>query len=91
MAPTLPSSQEKRKRNVLTLPKKIELVKRIEKGGSRAKLMAEYGVVSSTLCGLKKQKDKLFSFVASTDEGPTGKIQKTKTLNPLPLSHYFTK
>ena len=53
MAPTLPSSQEKRKRNVLTLPKKIELVKRREKGESREKLMAEYGVGSSrTSCYL---------------------------------------
>ena len=79
MAPTLPSSQEKRKRNVLTLPKKIELIKRMEKGESRKKLIAEYGVGSSTLYNLKKQKDKLLSFVAST-EGPTGKIQKRKTL-----------
>ena len=79
MAPTPPSSQEKRKRNVLILPEKIELIKRMEKGESRAKLMAEYGVGSSTLYDLKKQKDKLLSFVAST-EGPMGKIQKRKTL-----------
>ena len=64
---------------VLTLPKKTELVKHMERGGSRAKLMAEYGVGSSTLYNLKKQKDKLLSFVAST-EGPTDKIQKRKTL-----------
>ena len=79
MASTPPSSQEKRKRNVLTLPKKIELVKRMEKGESREKLMAEYGVGSSTLYDLKKQKDKLLSFVAST-ESPTGKVEKRKTL-----------
>ena len=64
---------------MFTLPKKIELVKRMEKGESRAKLMVEYGVGSSTLYDLKKQKDKLLSFVASA-EGPTGKIQKRKTL-----------
>ena len=79
MPPTPPSTQEKRKRNVLILPKKIELVKWMEKGESCAKLMAEYGVGSSTLCDLKTQKDKLLSFVAS-NEGPTGKIQKRKTL-----------
>ena len=64
---------------MLTLPKKIELVKCMEKGERRAKLMAEYGVGSSTLYDLKKQKDKLLSFVGST-EGPTGKIQKGKIL-----------
>ena len=41
-------------------------------------LMAEYGVGSSTLCALKKR-NKLLSFVASTED-PTGKIQKRKTL-----------
>ena len=79
MAPTPLSSQVKRKRLVLTLPKKIELVKRMEKGESRAKLMTEYGVGSSTLYDLKKRKDELLSFVTST-ESPTGKIQKRKTL-----------
>ena len=41
--------------------------------------MAEYGVGSSTLYDLKKQKDKLISFVTST-EGSTGKVEKRKTL-----------
>ena len=41
--------------------------------------MAEYGVGSSTLYDLKKQKVKLLSFVAST-EGLTGKGEKRKTL-----------
>ena len=63
---------------MLTLPKKTELVKLMENGESRTKLMAKYGVGSSTLYYLKKQ-DKLLSFVDST-EGPTGKIQKRKTL-----------
>ena len=79
MAPIPPSSQEKRKRLVLTLPKKIGLVKRMEKGESCAKLMAEYGVGSSTIYDLKKQKDKLLSFVAST-EGPTSKTENRKSL-----------
>ena len=50
----------------------------MEKGDSRAKSMAENRVGSSTLYDLKKQ-DNLLSLVAST-EGPTGKIQKRKTL-----------
>ena len=54
MALTPPSSQEKRKRLVLTLPKKIELIKRMEKDESSVKLMAENGVSSSTLYNLKK-------------------------------------
>ena len=63
---------------MLTLPKKIKLVRRMEKGESRSKLMAELGVGSSTLYDLKKQV-KLLSFVASTD-GPSAKIEKRKTL-----------
>ena len=51
----------------------------MEKGESRVKLMAEYGVGCSTLYDLKKQKDKLLSFVASI-EGRTGKVEKRKTL-----------
>ena len=77
MGPKTPQSHKKRKRNVLTLSKKIELVK--EKGESRSKLMAEYGVESSTLYDLKKQKYKLLSFVGTTD-GPSGKTEKRKTL-----------
>ena len=84
MGPKTPQSQEKRKRNVLTLSKKTELVKRMEKGESRSKLMGEYGVGSSTLYDLKKQKDKLLSFVGSTD-GPSGKIEKRKTLKGVKL------
>ena len=59
MGPKTPQSTEKRKRNVLTLPKKIELVRRMEKGESRSKLMAEFGVGSSTFYDLKKQEVKL--------------------------------
>lgn len=82
MAPTTPKTPKdgpKRKRFVLTLPKKIELVQRLEKGESRSKLMAEYGVSSSTLYDLKKQKDKLLAFVGSTD-GPSVAVDKRKSL-----------
>ena len=51
----------------------------MEKGESRAKLMAEYGVGSLTLYDLKKQKDQLLSFIASTD-GPTAKIEERNSL-----------
>ena len=56
-----------------------------EKGESHRKLMAEYGVGSSTLYDLKKQ-DKRLSFVAST-EGLTGKNQKRKTLKGLQMQY----
>ena len=87
MAPTPPKSsskdkckdEPKRKRFVLTLPKKLELVRRMEKGESRVKLMAEFGVSSSTLYDLKKQKAKLEAFVGST-ESPTSFIDKRKSL-----------
>ena len=89
MAPTQPSSQEKRKTNELTLPKKVEPVKHMKKGESRVKLMAEYGVGSLTLYDFKKQKDKLLSFMAST-EGTMGKIQKRKFLSRL-CAHFCVR
>jgi len=66
MAPPLGKTPEKRKRFVLTLPKKIELVQRMEKGESRSKLMAEFGVSSSTLYDLKKQKENTSYFKLKT-------------------------
>ena len=51
----------------------------MEKGDSHAKLMAEYGVGYLTLYDLKKQKNKVLSFVVST-EGPTTKTEKRKSL-----------
>ena len=68
----------KRKMFVLTLPKNLELVHRMEKGESRAKLMEEFGVSSSTLYDLKKQKAKLEAFVGST-ESPTAFLEKKKS------------
>ena len=72
-------SEVKKARFVLSIQRKVELVRRMEKGESRAMLMEEFGVSSSTLYDLKKQKDKLLSFVGST-ECPTKKIEKRKTL-----------
>ncbi len=70
---------EKRKRLVLTIKQKLEIVKRLEKGESRSKIMYEFNVSSSTLYDLKKQKDKLLEFM-SNSEGPTKKFVQRKTL-----------
>ena len=72
-------SEAKRARLVLSIQKKVELVQRLEKGESRATLMEEFGVSSSTIYDLKKQKSKLLGFVGST-EGPTKTNETRKTL-----------
>ena len=63
----------------MSIPKKVELIQRLEKGESRASLMEEFGVSSSTMYDIRKQKEKLLSFVGST-ECPTKKIEKRKSL-----------
>ena len=70
---------------MLTLEKKVQLVERMEKGESRAKLMAGFGVSSSTLYDLKKQKEKLKAFMASTD-APSSNLAKRKSLKGARLS-----
>ena len=72
-------SEVKRARFVLSIQRKVELVQRLERGESRASLMEEFGVSSSTIYDLKKQKAKLLGFVGST-EGPTKTNEARKTL-----------
>ena len=69
----------KRKRNVLTLKQKLELLDKMEKGVSRGQLMEEYHVGSSTLYDIKKQGSQLRSFVINSESGKA--VENRKTLH----------
>lgn len=57
----------KRKHVTLTIPQKLEIIRRLESGESRTSIMEEYNIGSSTIYDIKKRKDQLCSFVASSE------------------------
>ncbi|XP_069821771.1 large ribosomal subunit protein uL23m isoform X1 [Dendropsophus ebraccatus] len=57
----------KRKHVTLTIPQKLEIIRRLESGESRTCIMEEYNIGSSTIYDIKKRKDQLCSFVASSE------------------------
>ncbi|KAM4018545.1 large ribosomal subunit protein uL23m isoform 1-T1 [Anomaloglossus baeobatrachus] len=57
----------KRKHVTLTIPQKLEIIRRLESGESRASIMEEFNIGSSTIYDIKKRKDQLCSFVASSE------------------------
>jgi DDE superfamily endonuclease./Tc5 transposase DNA-binding domain./CENP-B N-terminal DNA-binding domain. len=57
----------KRKHVTLTIPQKLEIINRLESGESRSVVMAAYNIGSSTIYDIRKQKDQLRSFLASSE------------------------
>ena len=73
----------KRKRVVISLKKKIELLDKLEKGVPVAHLAQEYGVARQTISDFKRNKDNLRAYAAqlSSDQGVSDpKFGKRKTL-----------
>ncbi|BFZ00329.1 hypothetical protein BsWGS_03368 [Bradybaena similaris] len=60
------ANKGKRKRTVLTLSEKIDIVRRLESGVNRNVLMTEFGVGSSTLYDIKNQKGELLKFASES-------------------------
>lgn len=61
----------KRRRSVLTLEQKLEIIKRAKKGERVTKLASEYGVGKATVSDLKRQEEKIMAFVARlATDGP---------------------
>lgn len=71
-------ANRKRKRVVLTIKDKIDICKRLERGESRAKLMEDYGIGSSTVYGIQKQKVEFLKFRSATES--TKAIAKRRVL-----------
>ncbi|XP_063153653.1 general transcription factor II-I isoform X15 [Candoia aspera] len=69
----------KRKRIVLTLKQKMEICRRLEKGESRAVLMEEFNVGSSTIYGIKAQSQKIKEFYVKSESDNS--VEKRHTLH----------
>ncbi len=62
----------KRKRTVLTIEKKVEILDKLKKN-SCSSLAKEYGIRISTVCELKKNEEKIRSFFVSMDSQTVAK------------------
>lgn len=58
------STMKKRSHDVLPISRKLELLKKLEAGVGRKKLMEEFNMSSSTIYDIKKQKSELYKFVS---------------------------
>jgi hypothetical protein len=63
----------------LMIPQKLEITKRLESGESRSVVMASYKTGSSTMSGVKKEKDQLQFSVASYESVKGLFTQDTET------------
>ena len=64
---TMDEITKKPKRVVLTIKQIIEICQRLKRGENRNMLLKEYGIDSSTIYDIHKQKDKLMKFYSTTD------------------------
>lgn len=72
---SLPNS--KRKHNSLTITRKVELLRKLEKGTSVRKLCEEYEIGKSTVYDLQKQKTQILQFYADSDTQKAMEDRKT--------------
>lgn len=73
------SGSQKRRRNVLTFEKKLEIIAKLKKGSTAVALSTEFGVPRTTINDLKKNADKIEEF-ASQMESMDGRSKKRKTM-----------
>lgn len=69
--------KKKRKQLFLTILQKVELLKKLERGTSVKLLCNEYGIGSSTIYDLKKNKASILEFYAKSDSPKLMKDRKT--------------
>lgn len=67
----------KRKHQSISIQEKVEILKKLEQGVSGRKLCSLYGIGSSTLYDIKKQKEKILQFYARSDSVKQMSIRKT--------------
>ncbi|XP_004703486.1 tigger transposable element-derived protein 2 [Echinops telfairi] len=68
----------KRKRVVLTIKDKLDIIKKLEEGTSFKKLSVVYGIGESTVRDIKKNKDRIINYANSSD--PTSGVSKRKSM-----------
>lgn len=79
MEPQSSTSGVKRKRNVLTLEKKLEIIKELKKGATAVALSTQFGVPRTTINDLKSKAEEIETF-ASQMETYEGRPKKRKTM-----------
>lgn len=79
MDPKPSTSTGKRKRDVLTIEKKLEIIREIKKGSSASSLSVQFGVPRTTISDLKKNADDIIQF-ATRMESLDGRPKKRKTM-----------
>lgn len=79
MEPEPSSTGTKRKRNVLTLEKKLEIVNELKKGVTPAALSVQYDVPRSTIYDIKSKSDEIEKF-ASQMESQDGRPNQRKVM-----------
>lgn len=78
MASTSSSSSSKRKRNVLSLQQKLDVISKLHKGESDVSLAHSYNVGKATITDIKNNRESLMSF-ASTMDSEEG-VKKRKAM-----------
>ncbi|KAL1768155.1 tigger transposable element-derived protein 2 [Sigmodon hispidus] len=68
----------KRKRVVLTIKDKLDIIKKLEEGNSFKRLSVVYGIGESTVRDIKKNKDRIINYANSSD--PTCGVSKRKSM-----------
>lgn len=70
-------ANSKRKRVVLTITQKLDIIRRLEKGQNKQELMRMFNIGSSTLYDIKSQKEKLMAFASSAETSKASDDRKT--------------
>ncbi|XP_007520800.1 jerky protein homolog-like [Erinaceus europaeus] len=70
----------KRKRVVLTIKDKLDIIKKLEDGGSSKQLAVVYGIGETTVRDIRKNKEKLITYASSSDSSSL--LAKRKSMKP---------
>ncbi|XP_044018036.1 jerky protein homolog-like [Aphidius gifuensis] len=76
MSPPSAPSTSKRKRNVLTMEKKLEILSKIDKGETSVSIASFYNIGKATVSDIKKNRGTIMSFVSKMDSDDGIKTKK---------------
>lgn len=68
---------EKRKKVVLTIAQKLEMISKLENGASRKQMCLDYGIGETTVRDILKNKEKLLNFASMSDSASGMKKRKS--------------
>lgn len=77
--PSNSGTTKKRKRNVLTLEKKLEIIEHLKKGATAVGLSVQFDVPRTTINDIKKNADEIVKYTSQM-ESYDGRVKKRKTM-----------